>query len=94
MIKALVRLRGCAGWSAPLLFAIKKSQGFSCICPYDVEAKASWPLSGYAPSIVENLLQTDQQFVGEWLIDNKLSLHLGKAASSLFGSKSRLRTRQ
>ena len=33
----------------PLLFAIKKSQGFSCICPYDVEAKASCPLPGYAP---------------------------------------------
>ena len=32
MIKALIRLRGCAGWSAPLLFAIKKCQGFSCIC--------------------------------------------------------------
>ena len=42
----------------------------------------------------ENLLQTDLQFVGEWLIDNKLSLHLGKTASVLFGSKSRLRTRQ
>ena len=33
----------------PLLFAIKKSQGFLCICPYDVEAKASWPLPGYGP---------------------------------------------
>ena len=49
MINALIRLRGCAGWSAPLLFAIKKSQDFTCICPYDVEAKVSWPLPGYAP---------------------------------------------
>ena len=49
MIKALIRLRGWAGWSAPLLFAIKKRQGFSCKCPYDVEAKASWPPPGYAP---------------------------------------------
>ena len=50
MIKALIRLHGCAGWSAPLLFAIKKSQGFSCICSYDVEAKASWLPPGYAPA--------------------------------------------
>ena len=37
-------------WSAPLLFAIKKSQGVSCLCPYDVEAQASWPPPGYAPA--------------------------------------------
>ena len=49
MIKSLIRLQGCAGWSAPLFFAIKKSQGFSCLCPYDVEAQASWPPPGYAP---------------------------------------------
>ena len=48
MIKALIRLRGCAGLSAPL-FAIKKSQGFLYLCPYDVEALASWPPPGYAP---------------------------------------------
>ena len=41
-------------------------------------------------SIVENVLQTDLQIVSEWLIDNKLSLHLGKTESILFGSKSRL----
>ena len=44
-------------------------------------------------SIVENSLQTDLQIVSEWLIDNKLSLHLGKTVSILFGSKSRLRPR-
>ena len=49
MINALIRLRGCAGWSAPLLFAIKKNQDFSCLCSYDVEAQASWPQPGYAP---------------------------------------------
>ena len=42
-------------------------------------------------STVENALQTDLQIVSEWLIDNKLSLHLGKNESILFGSKSRLR---
>ena len=50
MIKALNRLRGCAGSSAPLFFTIKKSQGFLCLCPYDVEAQASWPPPGYAPA--------------------------------------------
>ena len=49
MIKALIRLRGCAGLSAPLLFAIKKSQDFPYRCPYDVEALASWPPPENAP---------------------------------------------
>ena len=34
--KALIRLRGCAGWSAPLLFTSNKSQDIQ-----DVEARAS-----------------------------------------------------
>ena len=44
-------------------------------------------------STVENVLQTDLQIVSEWLFDNKLSLHLGKTESTLFISKSRLRSR-
>ena len=32
--KALIRLHGCAGWSAPLLFAITWRQGFSRRGPY------------------------------------------------------------
>ena len=44
-------------------------------------------------STVENALQTDLQIVSEKLIDNKLSLPLGKTESILFGSKSRLRSR-
>ena len=44
-------------------------------------------------STVENALQTDLQIVSMWLIANKLSLHLGKTESILFGSKSRLRLR-
>ena len=44
-------------------------------------------------STVENSLQTDLQIVSEWLIDNKLALHLGKIESILFGSKLRLRPR-
>ena len=39
--KALIRVHGYAGWSAPLLFACN-SQGFSNWGPYDVEAQAPW----------------------------------------------------
>ena len=33
-IKALIRLRGCAGWSAPVLFANSRRQVFSRRGPY------------------------------------------------------------
>ena len=36
MIKALIRLRGCAGWSAPVLFANPRRQVFSRQGPYYV----------------------------------------------------------
>ena len=32
--KALIRLRGCAGWSAPVLFANTRKQVFSCRGPH------------------------------------------------------------
>ena len=32
--KALIRLRGCAGWSAPVLVANHKRQVFLCLGPY------------------------------------------------------------
>ena len=32
--KALIRLRGCAGWSAPVLFATPRRPGFSRRGPY------------------------------------------------------------
>ena len=63
MIKTLIRLRGCAGWSAPLFFAFKKSQGFSCICPYDVEAKASLPPPGYAPRTIMYSFNSNVSFL-------------------------------
>ena len=43
-------------------------------------------------STVEPLLQRELEVVSEWLIDIKLSLHLGKTESILFGSKLRLRS--
>ena len=43
--KALIRLRGCADWSAPLLFANPRRQVFSRRGPYDVgsvEKRTYW----------------------------------------------------
>ena len=44
-------------------------------------------------STIENYFQTNLQIVSEWMIDNKITLHLGKTESILFGSKSGLRPR-
>ncbi|XP_053390129.1 ornithine decarboxylase-like [Mercenaria mercenaria] len=41
---------------------------------------------------IESILSMETGNVSEWLIDNKLSLHLGKTESILFGSKPRLKT--
>ena len=43
-------------------------------------------------STVEKMLSDDLKQVSEWLIDNKLSLHLGKTESILFGSRQKLRS--
>ena len=40
---------------------------------------------------IEKELSKELQSVSEWLVDNKLSLHLGKTESILFGSKIRLK---
>ena len=40
--------------------------------------------------VIENHLSDELQNISEWLIENKLSLHLGKTESILFGSKIRL----
>ena len=39
--KALIRLRGRAGWSAPVLFANPRRQVFSCRGPYDYSLYSS-----------------------------------------------------
>ena len=43
-------------------------------------------------SNIETILQNELEIVSEWLVDNKLSLHLGKTESVLFGSKPRLKS--
>ena len=40
-------------------------------------------------SNIETVLQNELENVSEWLVDNKLSLHLGKTESILFGSRPR-----
>ena len=41
---------------------------------------------------VESLLSSELETVSDWLICNKLSLHLGKTESVLFGSKHKLKS--
>jgi hypothetical protein len=47
-------------------------------------------VSGKNPCEIGNLLSKELESVREWLIDNKLSLHLGKTESILFGSKQKI----
>jgi ribonuclease P/MRP protein subunit RPP40 len=47
-------------------------------------------VSGKDISYIESVLSEELQNVSNWLVDNKLSLHLGKTESILFGSKSKL----
>ena len=43
-------------------------------------------------SNIETVLQNELEIVSEWLVDNKLSLHLGKTESILFGFRPRLKS--
>ena len=47
-------------------------------------------VSGNGVSEIETVLSAELAAVQEWLIDNKLSLHLGKTESILFASNGRL----
>jgi hypothetical protein len=49
-------------------------------------------VAGKNKSDIESSLNEELDTVSKWLIDNKLSLHLGKTESILFGSKPRLRS--
>jgi len=49
-------------------------------------------MSARNKSDIENGLSNDLNIVCPWLVNNKLSLHLGKKESILFGSKPRIRT--
>ena len=47
-------------------------------------------VSGTDPKIISHILSNELDNVNKWLIDNKLSLHLGKTESILFGTKKKL----
>lgn len=46
--------------------------------------------SGKCKQEIQPLLTVDLQRVSDWLVDNKLSLHLGKTESILFGCRPKL----
>ena len=43
-------------------------------------------------SYIETVLQNELEILSEWLVDNRLSLHLGKTEFILFVSRLRLRS--
>ena len=45
-------------------------------------------------SEIEDVLSRELESVSEWLVENRLSLHLGKTESILFGSYKRLAKRR
>ena len=51
-------------------------------------------VSGKKPKDISNVLTKELQSCSEWLIDNKLSLHLGKTEAILCGSKKKLKNVQ
>ena len=64
IIKALIRLRGCAGWSAPLLFANPQRQVFSQRGPYKMDWKAKSIATFYSGM---RKFRIDQDFlIGHW----------------------------
>ena len=49
-------------------------------------------MAGKSRTDIENILSSELEVLSQWLICNKLSLHLGKTESILFGSKQRLKS--
>ena len=48
-------------------------------------------VSGSNPQLIADTLSKELESCKQWLMDNKLSLHLGKTESILFGSKRKLK---
>ena len=49
-------------------------------------------VSGKHPNVIAQTLSEELESCRNWLINNKLSLHLGKTESILFGTKNKLKT--
>ena len=48
-------------------------------------------VSGTSVSVIEETIGHELTFLSEWLVDNKLSIHLGKTENILFGSNKKIR---
>ena len=44
------------------------------------------------PAVISKKLGLELELCSKWLVDNKLSLHMGKTECDLFGSKGKLRS--
>jgi len=77
----------------PLLFNIyvnDMSNAVNCeLCLYADDSMLL--VSGNNVKEIETTLETEMKNISKWLESNKLSLHLGKTESILFGSKSKLK---
>ena len=76
----------------PLLFTIYVNDMISAVkCELYLYADDSaLVVSGKNPKQIENILSSELMSISTWLQENKLSLHLGKTESILFGSKKKL----
>ena len=78
----------------PLLFLIYVNDmkaAFNCLLYADDSALLA---SSSDVSEIEDVLSRELESVSEWLVENHLSLHLGKTESILFGSNKRLAKRR
>ena len=78
----------------PLLFIIYINDISTAVrCKHLVYADDSALLvSGKNTQLIQESLSSELEAAREWLVNNKLSLHLGKTESILFGSKRKLHT--
>ena len=78
----------------PLLFLIYINDIYTAVrCKLLLYADDSALLvSGKDTQLIQESLSSELEAAREWLINNKLSLHLGKTESILFGSKRKLNT--
>ena len=78
----------------PLLFLIYVNVMLNAVnCDFYLYADDSaLVVSSKCVNVIESILSENMSSISQWLVDNKLSLHLGKTESILFASKRKLRT--
>ena len=78
----------------PQLFLIYINDMYSCLeCRLSLYADDSALFMAHKDaSFIANQLSTELSKCRKWLIDNKLSLHMGKTESLLFGTRKRLKS--